>query len=156
MGYSYDAMGRLACDYCGKTGGVRKRACPRKVTTEDGYTSHYCTPPAMCGECYSKVGGSKVIHANCAEGAARSQARYDDIRARLKAGEAQVRSAYGDWHVSVPSGLVGVCFADADSIKSYVLVPKADYDPEARHWLSDYPNAQPWIDHPGVTSKRVM
>lgn len=44
MGYLTDKSGRLVCDRCAKTGGVRKRKCP----------FGYCPPPAFCGDCYKR------------------------------------------------------------------------------------------------------
>lgn len=154
MGYSYDMAGRLACDSCGRTGGVRKRTCPHKVTDETGHALPYCYPAALCGECYRKHGGAAALHKDCAAGAAASQARYDKLRERLAAGEAQIMCAWGDWHETVPSGLVGVCFMGADKVPHYVLV--RDYDQYEKRYLSDYPDAEPWINHPGDNNKQVV
>ena len=44
MGYLYDAKDRLVCDFCGQSGGVRKRRCPYD----------YCPAPAACADCYAK------------------------------------------------------------------------------------------------------
>jgi hypothetical protein len=156
MGYIHDEQGRLVCDNCGIAGGVSKRTCPHKVTNENGRVLSYCYPAALCSQCYRKLGGAKGVHGTCAEGAARRQAEYDAVRAKLATGELQVCSAYGDWHEAVPEGLVGVCFIGASNETYYVLVRKADYDPNVRRWLSQYPDAQPWIDHPGATSKQVI
>jgi len=41
MGYSYDASGRLCCDVCDKSGGVRKYRCP----------FGYCPAIALCPTC---------------------------------------------------------------------------------------------------------
>lgn len=84
MGYCYSGN-KLVCDGCGGTGGVRKRTCPCKVTfrNRDGSTGSlpYCSPPALCSGCLKRLGGSAKIHAECAEGAARSQKEHDE-RAR--------------------------------------------------------------------------
>lgn len=155
MGYSYDMRGRLACDSCGRTGETRKRPCPHKVTTETGQVLRYCQAPALCGDCLRKHGGTAGVHAGCKEGAAKSQARYDARRERLAAGEAQVMCAWGDWHELVPTGLVGALFIGADKVEHCVLLRVQDYDPSTKPWLSDYPDAMPWENHPGATSKAV-
>jgi len=41
MGYCYDADGKLCCDVCGDSGGVRKNRCP----------FGYCQPIALCQKC---------------------------------------------------------------------------------------------------------
>lgn len=41
MGYTYE-NGRLCCDNCGKSGGVRRRKC----------TYGWCPPPAVCPDCW--------------------------------------------------------------------------------------------------------
>lgn len=41
MGYSYDLNGRLCCDQCGWSGGVRKVRCP----------FGWCKPIALCPDC---------------------------------------------------------------------------------------------------------
>lgn len=44
MGYSYDGRGRLCCDNCGESGGVRKARCP----------FGWCSPAALCPDCRAK------------------------------------------------------------------------------------------------------
>lgn len=44
MGYSYDWRGRLCCDHCGESGGVRKIKCP----------FGWCPPAALCPDCRVK------------------------------------------------------------------------------------------------------
>lgn len=141
MGYAYTRTGGLCCDSCG-TPGARKRKCPHTVTT-DGHTLPWCPAPALCAPCYARKGGLRGVHPErCREGAAAAQAEYDRIAERIAAGESQVKAAWGDWHAKVPTGLVGVLFVGADT-RTYALVPQADYDPRARKFLSDYPDAQP-------------
>ena len=41
MGYCYDADGKLCCDVCSESGGVRKHRCP----------FGYCQPIALCPKC---------------------------------------------------------------------------------------------------------
>lgn len=41
MGYTYDMKGRLCCDFCCKSGGVRRIECPYG----------YCQPWATCPDC---------------------------------------------------------------------------------------------------------
>jgi hypothetical protein len=160
MGYCYgrNATGRmaLACDRCGNVGGVRKRTCPHKVLTDSSRgpraTLAYCTPSALCGGCFHEIGGSRVLHRDCKDAAAASQAEYDANQARLDAGELTVLAAWGDWHETVPAGMAGVLFGGRDGQRA-VLVPAADYQPGTRPWLSDYRDPDPWTA-PGTT-KRV-
>jgi hypothetical protein len=156
MGYSYGRNGRgnmvLSCDGCGDLGGVRKRTCPYEVLTDSSRGPRarlrYCYPPALCGGCYSACGGLRGVHgARCRDGAASSQEEYDARQAKLDAGELMVMAAWGDWQKGVPDGLVGVVFRGADQ-EAWRLVPEAAYEPGARPWLSDYPGAAGWEEHP--------
>lgn len=143
MGYSRDARtGRLCCDGCGTTGGVRKRTCPYKVTCDSlrgqRSTVAYCPPPALCPACYEKEGGLRGVHPEgCKTGAAVMQAEADAVEAGLTAGESFVVSAFGDWHEDVPAGLVMVVFRGRSG-ESRVLVEKDEYDPRVKPRLSDY------------------
>lgn len=155
MGYCYGRNERgnmvLACDGCSNVGGVRKRTCPYKVrddasrSTVPGtrYEMRYCYPPALCAVCYAKRGGQNGVHANCAAGAARSQAEYDTSYARLVAGEYKVMSAFGSWHDAVPAGKTGVIFRNLDGDERTYLVDADEYEPGPKGWLADYPDAQP-------------
>jgi hypothetical protein len=155
MGYCYDSAGRLVCDYCGTCGGVHKRLCPYVVTDERGHTMHYCKPPALCAACYNKHGGLRGIHGeSCRSGSTKSQAAYDEQRARLASGDPIVRSAYGSWHESVPSGMTGLSFEDRDGQALYRLVPATQYHNNGG-WLSDFPEATEWVNHPGANSKQA-
>ncbi|MFI7608469.1 hypothetical protein ACIBTV_25415 [Micromonospora sp. NPDC049366] len=151
MGYSYGRTpaGRqgLACDKCGKVGGVRKRKCPYTVTGDnsrspDGkrHALPYCPAPAVCPECWTKL--KPTAHAECKEGAARRQAEEDAKQARLDSGDLIVLSAVGDWHEGVPTGMVRVTFGGpAWSGHRDFLMPKDVYKNDG--WLSDYPQAVP-------------
>ncbi|ANA86334.1 hypothetical protein SEA_LOZINAK_178 [Gordonia phage Lozinak] len=160
MGYSTDTRGRLCCDSCGQSGGVRKRKCKYKVTADNQRSAnrhvlHYCYPPALCQACYRKEGGINGVHGeSCRDGAASSQAEYDRKQELLDAGKHMVVAAYGSWQDSVPEGMVGVHFASAKySDHRHVLMPHDDYnnrDIDRRFsTLEDhYPNATEWKDHP--------
>lgn len=156
MGYSTDMRGRLCCDNCGTSGGVRKRTCPHKVTSDSlrGARSAlpYCYPPAVCAPCFTKLGGNRQLHARCKEGAAESQRQYDEIEAQLEAGESLSTTAWGDWHEKVPEGMVGLVFHGRAG-KEYRVIAKADY-PGRSVALSTSPT-RPWVDHPGSVTKRV-
>jgi hypothetical protein len=153
MGYSYGRNARgnwvLSCDGCGDLGGVRKRTCPHKVLgdshrTMDGkrHALPYCPPPALCGACFRRHGGTARIHAQCADGAAQSQARYDETERQLDAGELLVTSAsMVDGH----PGMVRVMFAGryhpgaGEARREAARVMPAElYDFHARPRLSDY------------------
>jgi hypothetical protein len=161
MGYGYawsDNSTRQVrvCDQCGKPGGTRLRKCPRMVLQSGlrsgmrRYKIHYCRPASVCDPCYKAIGGAKVLHADCAAGAARHQAEEDAIAAALEAGERFAVCAYGDWKEDVPDGMAGVAFEGKADIRFY-LVDDHDYNaPENyRRRLSDFPGAQLWEGHNG-------
>ena len=160
MGYCYDSRGRLACDSCGNSGGVRKRTCPHKVTSSNhrwpngqrGAIS-YCYPSALCDDCFKNHGGNRKVHANCKAGAAARQAEYDAEQARLDRGDHLVVSRYGSWHEAVPEGMVGACYASAGwSDHRRVLVPKEFHKVD---WLEDLPAgvAVPWDSEAPITKE---
>lgn len=146
MGYCFGQNERgnwvLACDGCGRVGGVRKRTCPHKVLgdslrTPNGtrYEMRYCSPPAYCGACYKARGGLRGVHGDsCRDGAAQSQAEYDAVEADLDKGELFVVSAS-----TVAPGLVEVTFwgrGCKPEVKRQM--PASEYDFRAKPRLSDY------------------
>jgi hypothetical protein len=155
MGYGYEAHGsrRLVCDNCGHAGGVRKRKCPYKVT-HDGHALHYCYPPALCGDCYKKLGGLRGVHGEeCHQGAANSQAQEDAKQAKLDAGDMRPTCAWGSWQENVPEGMVGVLYEGRDC-KAFYLLPKQAY--ESRPWFSEVGHiAESWENHPYRQTKEV-
>jgi hypothetical protein len=80
------------------------------------------------------------------DGAAKSQAEYDATEARLEAGDLIVLAAWGDWQAKVPEGMCGVMFGKT-GVAVYRLVPDGSYQPRAKGFLSDYPEATAWEDH---------
>jgi hypothetical protein len=147
MGYSYDgSSGRLCCDNCGGTQGVRKRTCPHKVLGSSHrspggrYALPYCSPPAYCSACFKDRGGSKGVHATCAEGAALYQAKADAEEAALDAGEKLVAYGIGRGD-DIPEGYVKVGFQGKNGEKTEVFIPNESYDPGTKNKLSDYPEA---------------
>lgn len=146
MGYSYGrtASGSyaLACDSCGNIGGVRKRPCRFKVTHHGRAPIPYCPAPAVCSDCFARLGGTRGIHGDdCRGGAAAMQAKDDAEVARLAAGDMIVRSAAGSWHKDVPAGMVLVMFEAADRTVLNKFLPADVY--RNGGWLSDYPEATP-------------
>ncbi len=143
-GYGYGARGRLvlACDSCGKTGGVRKRTCPYKVTgtslrspTRTRWSLPYCPAPALCADCYKNHGGLRGVHGDsCKNGAAAYQARYDAEQARLESGDSQVTTRYGSWAEGVPDGHVKVVYRSLDGRETVKILPKGVSDAD---WLSE-------------------
>jgi hypothetical protein len=130
MGYCFDYKGRLVCDGCGVSGGVRKRKCSFKVLGDSRYGPRhalpYCPAPAVCGECFKKHGGSKGIHGGCKGGAEASQAEADEVERLLDEGEYFAASAYGDWNKTVPEGKVGVIYRGRAGERR-VLLASRDY-----------------------------
>lgn len=146
MGYGYgvSASGRyaLACDNCGTVGGVRKRTCPHKVLGDTlrcavRVAVPYCKAPAVCSECFAKLGKTKGLHARCAEPAAASQAEHDAIEAALDAGEAFVIAAWGDWADEVPAGHTKVLFKGRNGEIERIM-PHNLYNPAKVKALSAY------------------
>jgi hypothetical protein len=146
MGYGYDRNNRLCCDNCGMSGGVRKRTCPYTVLGDSlrsvggqRYKMSYCYPPALCAACYATLGGLRGVHGDqCREGAARSQAEYDEIERGLEAGEMYVVSAEGS-HAGndLPRGLVRVTFRGRAGETKLVMLKDA-YQFRTKPRLSDY------------------
>jgi hypothetical protein len=104
MGSCY-GPGGLACDggcgRCGSKAGVRKRTCPYTVLGDSlrssgRYRLPWCQPPALCGPCLKRAGGTRAVHAKCEAAAAADQARSDAIEAGLDAGESYVLAAWGN------------------------------------------------------------
>lgn len=125
MGYSYTS-GRLCCDACGQSGGVRKRTCPYTVTDERGQTLPYCYPSALCAKCYAER-KARLHGAECKAGAAASQARYDEKREALNAGKHLLSSAISGI-AGVPAGFCRVTFRGQFGAESVYLIPDAEYD----------------------------
>lgn len=145
MGYSFDMRGRLVCDHCGRSGGVRRRKCKYMVTDwTSGVRLPYCPSPALCSACYADMGGLNGVHGeSCRAGATMAQRQYDEEHTRLSAGDSIVRAAWGDWHALVPPTMVGVLFKDLDGVERYRLVPKAEYD-HTRKWLTEFTDVHEW------------
>jgi len=81
MGYSYDARtGKLCCDSCGHTGGVRRFQCP----------FNWCPAPALCPDCAKQKRErlSKAAHrkAGCEEYSRRHRESCQRHEAALQAG----------------------------------------------------------------------
>lgn len=156
MGYGYGRSDRgrwvLACDGCGRTGGVRRRTCPYMVRPMDGSGLPYCPAPAYCADCYRARGGLYGVHgADCAKGAAQMNDRELVRGLRLADGDLEVLAAYGAWHEAVPEGMVGVMFGGLGArrgagAREFRLIPADRYDPRRKQYLSDYPEAMPWAD----------
>lgn len=143
MGYSYDQQRRLACDRCGSGGHTRKRKCPYTVTSSaahGGDTLPYCSPPALCPDCYRQEGGLRGVHGErCREGAANLQREEDAIQARLDKGDALVVARIGGPHSGYPhvqAGQVLVIFRDLARTETSLVVPDGQHE---AMWLSDYP-----------------
>lgn len=139
MGFCYDIRGRMCCDRCGLSGGVRKRTCKYKVLSDSLYGPRqslpYCPPPALCSACYRALGGIR-IHDGCKEPAAASQADADAIEAVLDSGDLLSTTAFGDWHNEVPAGMVGLRFTGRTQHSVWRLARSEDY-PNRRVALSE-------------------
>lgn len=116
MGYirTAERRPRLCCDRCGRAGDVRKRTCTQRVRNADGSVLPYCSPPALCPECYRALGQAKGVHGECRERAAASQERENKKIALIEKGEHLLRTAWGDWHENVPKGFLGALFEGKD------------------------------------------
>lgn len=155
MGATYDMQGRRACDACGVVGNVRVRTCPARVQYPGGGSLPYCGGPALCPACFERKGGSAALHAGCREQAAHRTAEELHKPARLRAGDFESRTGWGDWHPAVPKGMVGRRFVGLPGMPEvYVLLP-VELDRTVRaDFLSDYRAAAdaagtplvPWSD----------
>jgi hypothetical protein len=114
----------------------------------------YCQPPALCPDCWEKHGKGRGVHADCKEGARKSQEREDSRARALAAGRYERRTAWGSWHEAVPDGKTGVAFIGNQGTE-YRLLPAAQYN--AHDWLDEFPagSAEPWPNHPGSTTKQT-
>ena len=56
-------------------------------------------------------GGTRGVHARCADSAHTAQAEYDAKQARIDAGELFVLAAWGDWQAGVPEGMAASSLA---------------------------------------------
>lgn len=155
MGYSYGRTysGRyaLACDNCGTVGGVRKRKCPHTVLTDSirsvngqRHRLPYCPAPAVCSPCLKELGGSRKIHENCAEPAAKSQAEYDAAEALWLTGEPVVVSAIRTDDETWTKVTFYQRLPDNTRRELVRYIPAIDYAARGRRgWLRDFPLALP-------------
>ena len=112
MGYSYDGQGRLCCDVCGRSGGVRKIRCP----------FGWCPPAALCQECRSKYGSrlTRAYHRQmgCEADVAEARQRDAEQQALLDSGNYVRTSALAH------NGRVKVVFRNAaGDRKAYWMAP---------------------------------
>ena len=113
MGYSYDGQGRLCCDSCGRSGGVRKIRCP----------FGWCQSAALCPDCRSNKHRSwltKELHRQlgCEAGAAEARQRAAEQQALFDSGNYVRTSALGH------NGRVKVLFRNAaGDTKAYWMAP---------------------------------
>ena len=134
MGYCFDYRHRLCCDGCGKAGGVRKRKCAYRVRAsvlDGGYSIPYCSPPALCSDCYKKHGGLRGVHGDrCRDGAAASQAEADADDKRHAEGDLKLRSALrqGDKVLLKFDGEIAVLVDDYEYGKVRWFLDLDDYE----------------------------
>lgn len=144
MGYCYTSpkgrsRGRLCCDACPSSTGVRKRTCPHKVITPAGHSLPYCPAPALCAACWTT---RKTYHSGCKAKADAATARYALEAARDQEGDLAVRTCWGDWLKGVPAGHVLILFADlGHTRREYRLALSEHYD--STKYLSEHPNLLP-------------
>ena len=131
MGYIYTKDGRLCCDFCGKSGGVRKYKCP----------FGWCQSYAFCPECARKhqPRGSAYRKKHRASGCEQASARYKAEQAER---EAILES--GAWLRCAAVGVVAgvkVWFKTGDGGRMEALMSHATYDAISIHTpstLEDY------------------
>lgn len=156
MGYSYGmtASGRWArdCDHCGKSGGTKIYECIYKVydagdrSNGQRFGLPYCMAPSLCRGCFNELGGIHGVHGErCREGAAESQRRDDEVRARLERGDRIVHCAWGDWHDDVPEGYVGIVGWSLTAGESYHLVPTDQYQNRSGDNFVENYEIHPWL-----------
>ena len=108
MGYCYDHEGKLCCDFCGKSGGVRRKKCPHG----------WCQPVAICPVCRKdkeKMAKESAAHGDCERLSNEAKARDAKVQALLDQDRFIRASALG---VHGPDGteLVHVIFRNKDNI----------------------------------------
>jgi len=119
MGYSYDQTGRLCCDNCGRSGGVRKIRCP----------FGWCPAPAYCPECRQLMREylTKEYHRKngCEEQSMEFARRHQEQLKLLQQGQLVRSSALGhNGRVKVLfAGLTGEKEAYWMSAKTYRAIP---------------------------------
>ena len=114
MGYSFDGTGRLCCDICGQSGGVRRNRCP----------FGWCQPIAMCQRCkrehpeyVSKAYHRK--HGNCEQNHLRFEREQAEKLRLLKEGKFLRCSALRH------NGRVKVIFRNKDGKeRAYWMAPR--------------------------------
>ena len=88
MGYCTDQHGRLCCDFCGQSGGVKRRRCP----------FGYCQSVACCTrqECRDKLKDYRKKHCrtSCKKGHAEFVAMQEEKQRLLQAGKWLRRAAW--------------------------------------------------------------
>lgn len=116
--YGYDPLtGRekLACDYCGKIGDVRKHNCP----------FGYCQPVAMCPSCWEKhkkTWRSEHIKSRCDEYESEFQEREQTKKGLLNQGYMVRVAAEG-----MPNKKVKVWFRDISGNESQYMMDESTY-----------------------------
>jgi len=153
MGYIYGHDGRLACDYCGATGGVRKHRCP----------FGWCQAYAACPACRKKHARhfTKATHRarGCEQKHLELEAERERERELLAAGEAARCSA-----LQAGEGRVHVLFKRADgtttgfymSQPTYRSLPLVEpFTPDDYRQHGELEAAPPTF-HGGATTKQIV
>lgn len=135
MGVCRDLKGRLCCEKCGNSGGVRRRTCPYTVANYiENTVLPFCRAPYLCKKCYRDEGGLRHVHGrNCFIGATQRQKKANDEYARWILGEWQCRTRWGDWKPGVPKGKVAARYCEKGGREIIVLV---EGDLVKADWLS--------------------
>ena len=117
MGYITDMNGRLCCDFCGTSGGVRRTRCPH----------NYCQRVAICPAC-RKEGKRKEFlqfdngHESCRVAVERMRRRDDLESALLEQGYWVLTSAH-----RVGDGQVEAWLRNRHGRERSIVVPSNDY-----------------------------
>lgn len=122
MGFCFDDRGRLCCDACPTSGGVRKMKCPWG----------YCYPVALCAECRKKhkdkLGKKFHREQGCEQKHFVAVRENAERKAKLDAGKLILASAVG---LHDGSGIVRVTFiklVDGSHVSETFLMHENVYD----------------------------
>lgn len=120
MGYSYDRNGRLCCDICDSSGGVRKYRCP----------FGYCHAIALCPKCKSEHPEyvSKEFHRKHGCDARQKElARFQQERISMQASGKFIRTS-ALLHPKRPQPNIKVIFSGANGeCQGYWMTDKTYY-----------------------------
>jgi hypothetical protein len=119
MGYSYDASGKLCCDICDDSGGVRKYRCP----------FGWCQPIALCPKCKHEHPEytSKEWHREHGCEKAMIQVKQEETKKQQMLAAGKLLRCAALWHPDRKDRKVKVIFRNGDKETAYWMARRT-YD----------------------------